>query len=123
MPTPLQLAYIGDAVWELHVRRIALSAGATTMDALHRRVVARVQASEQAALWRCLESLLTDEERSIARRARNSKLSPPRGVAHADYRHSTCFESVLGFLYCTGRHQRLREVMQRADETTEAQTR
>lgn len=120
LPSPQQLAYIGDAVWELHVRRTVLAQGAATMDVVHRRAVARVQAAEQAVLWRRIEDKLTDEELKIARRARNAKLSPPRGTSHTDYRHGTSFEGVLGFLYWTGRHDRLQEVMQLADEATEA---
>lgn len=121
LPSPLQLAYIGDAVWELHVRRAVLAEGPSTMDALHRRVVARVQASEQARCWRRIEAGLSDEERDVARRARNAKLTPPRGTSHGDYRQSTSFESVLGFLYWTGRRERLKEVMGLAEGPAQAE--
>lgn len=119
LPSPLQLAYIGDAVWELHVRTAVLAQDPPNMDALHRRVVERVQGSEQAARWRRIEGELTAEERDVARRARNAKLTPPRGTIRSDYGQSTSFESVLGFLYWTGRHERMREVMRRADEAAE----
>lgn len=121
MPSPLQLAYIGDAVWELHVRGAALAQNPPSMDALHRRVVERVQASEQAACWRRIADALTDEEKEVARRARNAKLNPPRGTSHGDYRQSTSFESVLGFLYWCGRAERLEEVMRLADEAAETE--
>lgn len=117
VPTPLQLAYIGDAVWELHVRRTLLEAGAATMDDIHRGAVARVQAAEQAAVWHRIADRLTDEEQDIARRARNAKLNTPKGASAADYRYSTCFECVLGYLYWTGQRERLREVIQIADES------
>lgn len=116
LPTAVELAYIGDAVWELHVRRQILANGPGTMDDIHRQTVSRVQASEQATVWRGIKEFVTDEELSVARRARNAKLTPPRGVSRADYAQSTSFESVLGYLYWTGQQQRLREVMGRADE-------
>lgn len=118
LPSPVQLAYIGDAVWELHVRDAVLADAPAAMDTVHRRVVAKVQASEQATMWRRIEDRLTPEELGIARRARNAKLSPPRGVSHADYRHGTSFEAVLGFLYWTDRRERLQEVMRYADEAS-----
>lgn len=117
LPTPLQLAYIGDAVWELHVRRTLLEEGSATMDDIHRRAVGRVQATEQAALWHRIAEQLTAAERDIARRARNAKVQAPRGTSVADYRYSTCFECVLGFLYWTGQRERLQEVMRLADES------
>lgn len=115
LPGPLQLAYLGDAVWELHVRSAVLRAGGSP-EAMHRRSVGRVRAGAQAAALHRIESRLTEEERDVARRGRNAKSGAPRGVDPLDYRHSTAFECLLGFLYYTGRWERLREVLALADQ-------
>ena len=115
----MHMAYIGDAVWELHVRRRVVAEIDGTMDAVHRRTVERVQATRQAVVWRRIRAALNPDELDIARRARNAKLKPPRGVSPSAYRQGTSFESVLGYLYWTGRHQRLQEVMRLADEAAE----
>lgn len=117
LPSPIQLAYIGDAVWELHVRRTTLAGGEASLDDVHRRTVAKVQATEQAQIWHRIEGRLTDEERAIGRRARNARANVPRGVSVADYRYSTCFEAMLGYLYWTEQQERLKEVMRLADES------
>jgi len=120
LPGPLQLAYLGDAVWELHVRGAVLRAGGGKPEAIHRRSVRRVQAGAQAAILRRIEPCLTDEERDVARRGRNAKSHAPRGVDPLDYRYSTAFECLLGYLYYTGRRERLREVLRLADAALEA---
>jgi len=115
-PGPLHLAYLGDAVWELHVRRTLLRGGPVRMDEVHRRAVGAVQAAAQAAALHRIEPFLTEEEKEVARRGRNAKSSPPRGVDPVDYRYSTAFECLLGYLYYTGRMERLREVLRLADD-------
>lgn len=120
LPTPLQLAYIGDAVWELHVRHLLLRQNHATLEDIHRQAVGLVQAKQQAKIWHRIETHLTAEEKDIGRRARNAKGNVPRGTSVADYRYSTCFESVLGYLYWTGQTERLGEVMRLADKSQQA---
>lgn len=115
VPGPLQLAYLGDAVWELHVRRSVLQAGPGKPDELHRRAVRRVQAAAQARVLQDLEPFLSDEEKEMVRRGRNAKGHVPRGADPLDYRYSTAFECLLGYLYFTGRTNRLEEVLRHAD--------
>lgn len=122
VPGPLQLAYLGDAVWELHVRRAALKAGPGKPDALHRRAVRRVHAAAQARVLQRLEPSLTNEEKDIVRRGRNAKGHAPRGADPLDYRYSTAFECLLGYLYYTGQTARLAELLRMADEEEAAGT-
>lgn len=120
LPGPLQLAYLGDAVWELHVRETIVGAGPAKLDDMHRQAVERVHAAAQAALLHSVEHRLTDDEREVVRRGRNAKSHGPRGVDPADYRYSTAFECLLGYLHFTGRHERLQEVLRMADEAHRA---
>lgn len=115
-PGPLHLAYLGDAVWELHVRRSLLEGEPSRLDDVHRRAVGAVQAAAQAAALHRIEPHLTEEEKEIARRGRNAKNSAPRRVDPLEYRYSTAFECLLGYLYYTGQVERLQEVLRLADE-------
>lgn len=108
------MAYLGDAVWELHVRRSLLAEGHAKLADLHRRAVGTVQAAAQAAALSAIEPLLTAEEKEVVRRGRNAKNHAPRGVDPLDYRYSTAFECLLGYLYYTGQARRLEEVLRLA---------
>ena len=97
---PLQLAWIGDAVWELHQRlRHGLRPGRS--DALHKAVVADVRADAQstALTWLVEMQLLSDEELDWVRRGRNSAGRGPRRADAAVYGRATGFETMVGWLF------------------------
>lgn len=112
--SPLVLAYVGDAVYELYIRT-RLSAEERPVRELHRKAVALVRASTQAHMAHAIEPLLSEEERDVWRRARNAKSGTvPRSADVVEYRHSTAFEAVLGYLYLVGRHERLDALIEAA---------
>ena len=116
---PGVLAYIGDAVYELYVRenlvREGLEGERLDLDELHQDAILRVCATAQAHALADLESLLLSDEADVARRARNAKVGRgPRNMPVLDYRHSTGFEAVMGYLYLLGRTTRLEELMSKA---------
>ncbi|AII49632.1 ribonuclease III family protein [Synechococcus sp. KORDI-52] len=97
---PLQLAWIGDAVWELHQRlRHGVTPGRSAD--LHRAVVADVRADAQSRFLALLENreLLTSEERDLVRRGRNSAGRGPRRADAAVYGRATGFETMVGWLF------------------------
>lgn len=105
---PLVLAYVGDAVFDLHIRTNLVLSGPAKVGDLHRRAVSFVRATAQAEALRGLQPTLTEAEADIVRRARNAKSSHvPRGVDPAQYAMSTGFEALLGYLYLTGQGDRL----------------
>ncbi|HHY31611.1 MAG TPA: ribonuclease III [Firmicutes bacterium] len=109
------LAYVGDAVYELYVRVRLVQGGLRDLDELHRGAVMRVSAKAQARTLAQLDTFLRSDELEVARRARNAHTGRgPRNAAVLDYRHSTGFEAVLGYLYLLGREERLREVIEKA---------
>ncbi|MBC7083813.1 MAG: ribonuclease III [Firmicutes bacterium] len=109
------LAYIGDAVYELYVRTSLVRGGRRDLDELHREATMRVNAKAQARALAQLDTFLLPDELEVARRARNVHTGRgPRSAAVLDYRHSTGFEAVLGYLYLLGREERLREVLEKA---------
>lgn len=101
------LAFVGDAVFELLVRSRLAAHGQRKVKALHQDTVARVKAASQARMVHSLEGELTELEQDIFRRGRNAKTNPPKHAHMSDYRLSTGFEAVLGYLYLKGDQERL----------------
>ena len=111
---PLVLAYIGDAYFHLYVRMRLLSYEQTQVQALHSFSAQIVSALWQARAYRGISDLLTEEEQTIYRRARNTKSHAPRSASVADYHTSTGFEALLGSLYIREEHERLEELTEAA---------
>lgn len=114
---PVVLAFVGDAVQSLLVRReLALSSDSKT-GALQKRAAQLVSAKGQAKQYAKICGLLTEEEKEIFRRARNAKKpTKSKNADVAEYNISTGFEAVLGYLYLTGAHERLRELVAAGEE-------
>lgn len=107
----LTLAYIGDAVYELRVRRFLLGGGCRKVQELHRQSVALVRAETQSRLLAALEERLSEAEADVARRGRNAKGShQPPHVPVAVYRRATGLEALIGYLWLLEEHQRLDEL-------------
>ena len=109
---PLQLAYLGDAVWELIVR-FDLVMRRYNVRHMHRECIDLVNAHSQAQILLSLYEILTDNETEIVRRGRNShaKHPAPRNQNPDEYAASTGFEALFGFLYLTGKVERIREIV------------
>lgn len=113
---PLTLAYIGDSVFEMFVRRKNLLSGFKKVDKLHRETVKRVNASAQARLLELIETELSPEESAILRRGRNTYSGhTPKNSTLLDYRKSTGMEALIGYLYLVGRLERVEEIIDRID--------
>ena len=112
---PLQLAWLGDAVWELHQRLRHCRQAGRAKD-LHRAVVSEVRADAQAAALERLDPWLTDEERDLVRRGRNRAGRGPRGGDPAAYGKATGFETMVGWLFLQN-PARLAELLDRLEET------
>ncbi len=110
--SPLVLAYIGDAVYELLIRTRVISRGSMQVNKMHRKSAGLVKAATQANLIRALMEELTEEELAVYRRGRNAKSgSMAKHATMADYRTATGFEALVGYLYLMSRHRRLLELI------------
>lgn len=110
--SPLTLAYIGDGVYELIIRSFVVNQGNTQVNKLHRHVSGIVKAETQSRLAGVLEEFLTEEEMSFYKRGRNAKsYTSAKNASIQDYRRATGFEALVGYLYLTGQHTRLMELM------------
>ncbi len=108
----LVLAYIGDAVYELAVREYLVSRGMVNVNKLHREAVRHVRASTQSRIFHALEGHLTEDEQAVIRRGRNAKPGhPSRGNSVIEYRESTGFESLVGYLYLKRQWDRLEKIL------------
>ena len=109
----LSLAYIGDAVHSLFVRERLVVNHYTKAGELHKMASATVNAHEQAVLADKLWEQFTQEEQTVFLRGRNGKAHhKAKNQSGADYRKATGLEAVLGFLYITGQHQRIVELLE-----------
>jgi ribonuclease-3 family protein len=109
---PIVLAYIGDAVYEIFIRQYVISMANQRPNHLHKLSTQFVSARAQAKALHNLMPLLTDEETDVVKRGRNAKSgSSAKNADILEYRHSTAFECLLGYLYYTKQMDRLQFLM------------
>ncbi len=98
-------------MFELLVRERLLQKGSMPANKLHQLAVQQVKASAQAEAFFPLESVLTDDERSILMRGRNANTSKvPKSCTPDQYRKATAIEALFGYLYLKGETQRLAQL-------------
>lgn len=108
------LAFVGDAVQTLAVRtRLALSMG-TKSGEMHRAQIREVSAEAQAKAFRNIEKLLSEEETRVYKRSRNTHTFSSRHIDVYDYIVATGLEGLMGYLYLTGKNERLTELINAA---------
>ena len=110
--SPLTLAYLGDAVYELVVRTALVEKGNCPVNRLNKMASDLVKASAQSQMAARIESELTEEEAAVYRRGRNAH--SPTMAKHAsmgDYRRATGVEALVGYLYLKGDMERVLELM------------
>ncbi len=110
--SPLVWAYMGDAVYEMHIREYMINQGLCKNGILHKKSIKFVSAKAQCEILKKIEEILSEEELDIVRRGRNS--NPHSTAKNADiveYKYATGFEALVGFLYLTGQKERLDELL------------
>lgn len=108
--SPLALAYIGDACFEILVRSEILDVRKNP-NKLHRESIRFVRAKSQRELFEKIEEILTEEEIKIFKRGRNAKShTVPKNADPIDYRIATGVEALFGYLYLLKRYNRIREI-------------
>lgn len=116
MLSPLQLAYIGDAVYELLVRTYLLSRD-LSVNELHKGATKYVRAGAQANIVHSLEEILTEKEINIVKKGRNAKTNTsPKNADMIDYKYATGFEALFGYLYLKSEEDRIYELFEKIIE-------
>ncbi len=119
--SPLTLAFLGDAVFELMARTMVVTKSNTAPEKLHRRTTRMVKAEAQAMMGHGIWESLREEEQSVYRRGRNAQsYTHAKNASVSDYRHATGLEALFGYLYLTGKQERMLELMQRCVDILEA---
>lgn len=113
LPGSLELAFMGDTIFDLYVRRAIVRKGGRVQN-MHKQAVSMVCNRAQAEALTRIEDMLTEAEQGVVRRARNAHQNPPRNANPADYHRATSIEALMGYLYLTGQQARLDELMHRA---------
>ncbi len=109
--SPLALAYLGDAVYELAVREYLLKGGQIYNKELHRRTVELVRADKQSQLYEQILELLDEDEQAIMRQGRNAKSGhQPPNTSVGAYRRATGVEALVGWLYLEGKQDKLAQI-------------
>ncbi len=109
---PLELAFIGDGIYNLIIRTLVMGKGSTSVQALHEKSRSLVNAAAQSKMMRTIQGQLTEEEHAIYKRGRNAKsVTPAKNQSVTDYRRSTGFEALLGYLYLKKEDRRLVEIV------------
>ena len=109
--SPLTLAFLGDAVFELCARQRVLESGNQPVNGLHKQAVALVNAGAQSQGLEKILGQLTEEEMAVYKRGRNATSnSAPKHAELSDYRRATGVEALFGYLYLMGRQERIAEL-------------
>ena len=110
--SPLTWAYIGDAVYELFIRNKLINETNLKPHKLHIEAIKYVKAKSQAEKLSEIYEILTDEEKDIVRRGRNTQNHHlPKNANVQEYMYSTAFEALIGYLYLTKQNARLKEIL------------
>ena len=118
--SPLTLAYIGDAIYDLIIRTLIVKQGNSRPEKMHKRASALVKASAQAEMIERLLPMLTEEEHAIYKRGRNAKsYTMAKNATMLDYRKATGFEALMGYLYLKEDMNRLIDLVKAGLDTGE----
>lgn len=110
--SPLALAYIGDAVYDLLIRTEIVAKGNCQVNKYHRQVSEIVKAQAQSQLIQSLLENLTEEERDVYHRGRNANsYTKAKNASMGDYHRATGFEALIGYLYLTEQYARITELI------------
>ncbi len=113
MLSPLVWAYIGDSVYELFIRTNLVNTSNAKPHKLHIESIKYVKAKAQADILEKIYDVLTDKEKDIVRRGRNTENHHVAKNSNvADYVKSTAFEALIGYLYLSYQDERLSEILE-----------
>ena len=112
--SPLTWAYVGDSVYELFIRSHLVETTNLKPHKLHIEAIKHVKAKAQAEILEKLQDFLTEEEKEIVRRTRNTENHHlPKNADSSDYMYATAFEGLIGYLYLTNQKERLEEIFKK----------
>jgi len=110
--SPLTWAYVGDSVYELYIREHLVNSMKSKPNKLHKEAIKYVKAKAQAEILNKIHEGLTEQEKDIIRRTRNTENHHlPKNAELKDYMYATAFEGLIGYLYLTDNKDRLDQIL------------
>ena len=111
--SPLTWAYVGDAVYEMYIRTYLINKTNLKPHKLHIEAIKYVKAGAQSKALKEIMDNLSDEEKDIVRRGRNTENHHiAKNSTVEEYSHSTAFEALIGYLYLTKDIKRVKEIIE-----------
>lgn len=115
--SPLNLAFIGDCVYEMLVRETLVCTANRPVNDLHHESVKFVSAKAQTEAFSKIKDILTEEEMTQFKRGRNAKVGhSPKSATDAEYHTATGVEALFGYLYLSQRIDRIKEIFKVINE-------
>ena len=112
--SPLTWAYVGDSIYELFIRCHLVNNSKLKPHKLHIETITYVKAGAQAKILKNILEDLSEEEKEIVRRTRNTQNHHlPKNAQPEDYMYATAFEGLIGYLYLTRKDERLKELLKK----------
>lgn len=111
----LTLAYIGDAIYEVYIRKFLVDQGISKVNSLQKSAINYVSAKNQAKFVTILinDNFFNDIEFEIIKRARNHKSRIPKNTDIITYKYATSLEAVIGYLYLENKIDRINLIMEK----------
>ena len=115
--SPLNLAFVGDCVYEILVRETLVCDANRPVNDLHRESVKYVSAKAQTEAFAKIKDFLTEDETAQFKRGRNAKVGhSPKSATDAEYHTATGVEALFGYLYLNGEAERIKELFKKINE-------
>ncbi len=109
--SPLNLAFIGDCIYELLVRETLVCNANRPVNDLHKESVRFVCAKAQTSAFERIRDILNEEEMAVYKRGRNAKVGhSPKSATESEYHCATGVEALFGYLYLTEQTDRIKEL-------------
>lgn len=109
--TGLELAFIGDAIWELEIRKHYLQFG-YNIPTLNKYVKNKVNARYQSLIYKQIIEELDEEFKTIGKRAKNSNIKTfPKTCTVMEYKEATALEAVVGAMYLLNKEEEIKKII------------
>ena len=107
----LSLAYLGDSIWESHIRKHYFMANLKVED-FKNKVKDLVNAKAQSKIYKELLDSLDEELKNICKRGRNANIkSFAKSCSQTEYRNATAFEVLIAVLHLTDNEEKIDEII------------
>ena len=113
------LAYIGDSVYDLYIRTYLASKSNEKSGKLHKKAISYVSAKAQSKIIDKIFEVLTDDEKAVYKRGRNTNIVTNKHVDIIEYKKATGFEALVGYMYISGNVKRIEQIIKLAIECVE----